>query len=108
MKLSTQAIAAALLLCGSSLAMAQTTDQSPGTSPAPAFGSAPSAGGASAMPESMGPITTEAQVKEKLQSAGYSNIQSIRKDADGWTAKATKNGQQVAVNLDGNGNIKTR
>jgi hypothetical protein len=39
---------------------------------------------------------------------GYSDVRNIHQDKDGWKATATKNGKQVAVDLDRNGNIEAR
>ena len=53
-------------------------------------------------------VTDQAQVKQQLEQQGYTNVQNIRKDRTGWTAKAKKGGQQVTVNIDSNGQVKTR
>ena len=53
-------------------------------------------------------ITDQAQVKQQLERQGYTNVQNVRKDHAGWTAKAKKDGQQVTVNVDGNGQVVTR
>ena len=52
--------------------------------------------------------TDEAQVKQQLEQQGYTNVQNVRKDRTGWTAKAKKDGQQVTVNVDSSGQVKTR
>lgn len=51
---------------------------------------------------------SEAQVKQKLQAAGYTSVTNLRKDRDGWTADAMKNGQQVALDIDKSGRIEPR
>lgn len=53
-------------------------------------------------------VTDQAQVKQQLEQQGYTNVQNIRKDRTGWTAKAKKDGQQVTVNIDNSGQVKTR
>ena len=53
-------------------------------------------------------VTDQAQVKQRLEQQGYTNVQNVRKDRMGWTAKAKKDGQQVTVNVDNSGQIKTR
>ena len=53
-------------------------------------------------------VTDQAQVKQQLEQQGYTNVQNVRKDGAGWTAKANKDGQQVTVNVDNSGQIKTR
>jgi peptidase YpeB-like protein len=53
-------------------------------------------------------VTDQKQVKQQLEQQGYTNVQNVRKDRTGWTAKANKDGQQVTVNVDNSGQIKTR
>lgn len=49
---------------------------------------------------------TEGQAKARMESRGYSNVTRLRKDDQGiWRASATKDGQQVSVSLDYQGNV---
>jgi protein CpxP len=49
---------------------------------------------------------TEAQVRSRLEAAGYTNITDLRKDDQGiWRGKAMKDGRQVNVGMDFKGNI---
>ena len=49
---------------------------------------------------------TEAQAKERLEAAGYTNVSGLRKDDQGiWRGTATKDGKQVNVAVDFRGNI---
>jgi ABC-type transport system substrate-binding protein len=49
---------------------------------------------------------TEAQAKERLEAAGYTNVSALRKDDQGiWRGTATKYGRQVNVGIDFKGNI---
>jgi hypothetical protein len=50
----------------------------------------------------------EAQVKQRLEADGYSDVSDVHKDKDGWTAKAQHNGKQVTVDVDSTGKIETR
>ena len=50
----------------------------------------------------------QAQVKQQLEKQGYSNIQGIHKDRDGWKADAEKGGQKVTVDLDSHGQVKAK
>lgn len=50
----------------------------------------------------------QAQVKQQLEKQGYSNVQGVRKDRDGWTANAEKGGQKVTVDLDSHGQVKAK
>jgi hypothetical protein len=68
-------------------------------------------GGASGMTSGSGTsaqVTDQAQVKQQLEQQGYTNVQNVRKDRTGWTAKAKKDGQLVTVNVDNSGQVKTR
>ena len=49
---------------------------------------------------------TEAQVKSRLEAAGYTNVTELRKDEQGiWRGKAMKDGRQVNVGVDFKGTI---
>jgi hypothetical protein len=51
---------------------------------------------------------TEAQVKQKLQDDGYSNLRDLHKDAKGWSAKGTKNGKEMTVDVENTGKIQAK
>lgn len=105
-KMTSSAIATALLLGASSLAMAQSTTTSPSATPAP--GSAPSMNSSSGLSGSSSAPMNEAQVKQRLEADGYSNVSDVHKDKDGWAAKAMHNGKSVTVGLDSAGKIETK
>ena len=49
---------------------------------------------------------TEAQVRSRLEAAGYTNVTELRKDEQGiWRGKAMKDGRQVNVGVDFKGTI---
>ena len=49
---------------------------------------------------------TEGQAKSRIESNGYSNVNEIRKDDRGvWRGKAMKDGRNVTVSLDFQGNV---
>lgn len=49
---------------------------------------------------------TESQAKTRIQDAGYANVTALAKDDQGvWRGEATKDGRQVAVALDYQGNV---
>jgi putative membrane protein len=51
---------------------------------------------------------TEGQAKSKIESQGYTNVSSLKKDGNGiWTGSATKGGNKVNVRLDFQGNVTT-
>src|SRR4051794_25684449 len=107
MNSKTLAVATALTFGISGLAFAQSSSTSP-KSPPPASGSATTTQQApsSSSPSTTSPSSpsatsrstagsgstnmTEADVKQKLESQGYSNVTDIKKDKDGYTAKAMK------------------
>ena len=97
-------VAAALMFGASSIAMAQSSSRDTAT-PAPAMKSSPSS---SSLSGSSSAPMNEAQVKQKLEADGYSNVSDVRKDKDGWTAKANHNGKQVTVDVDANGKIESK
>jgi hypothetical protein len=50
---------------------------------------------------------TEAQAKSRLEDDGYSHITDLKLDENGiWVAKAQKDGDEVDVTLDYQGNIR--
>ena len=54
-------------------------------------------------------IVRETIVKDIIEKNGFSNISGLTKDDNGvWRGKAMKNGQQVDVSLDYQGNVVTR
>jgi len=49
---------------------------------------------------------TENQARERISDAGYSNVSPLQLDNDGvWRGTATKDGRQVNVSFDYQGNI---
>jgi len=49
---------------------------------------------------------TEGQAKARIESRGFSNVSELTKDNQGvWRGKAQKDGKQVAVSLDYQGNV---
>jgi hypothetical protein len=55
---------------------------------------------------SNGPTTTQQQVQQELSRYGYSDVTDLR-PVQGWTADATKNGENVHVMLSQNGLVAT-
>src|SRR5258707_132465 len=114
-KLKTFGLLGAMLLGASSLAYAQTA---PSTS-APATGAPTVTSPTGTSPTGSSPTVsqptggsqrqqatklTETDVKKKLEAAGYSSVTGIKQDKNGYTAMAMKNGKQVKVDVDANGN----
>jgi putative membrane protein len=135
-RITTAALAAALLLGGTSLAAAQTSS---GTAPATGAGAgtnspsnvtaqpnAPTAqqeqqgrpreasgSSGSSQQSGDGQITpgansfTEAQAKSRIESMGYQQVTNLKKDPNTsvWSGDATKEGKQVQVQLDYQGDV---
>lgn len=52
---------------------------------------------------------TEAQAKERIAEAGYTDVSGLKLDDKGvWRGTATKDGKSVSVGLDYQGNIVTQ
>jgi hypothetical protein len=85
-------LTASALIAASPLALAQTTSKSHDT-------------GSAASAQASASVTTETQVKQKIEAAGYNNVTGIKKDHDGWRAEASKNGKQVALDVDRSGKV---
>jgi len=49
---------------------------------------------------------TEGEARSRIEKQGFTNVDALKKDDDGiWRGMGTKNGQQVAVALDYQGNV---
>lgn len=49
---------------------------------------------------------TEGQAKSRIEAAGYTQVSDLKKDDAGvWRGKAMKDGKQVSVSLDFQGNV---
>jgi hypothetical protein len=96
----------ATLLAAAGIANAQTTTPS-----SPSATTPPSGGSSTTMPSGSasggaGAMSATA-VKSKIEASGYTNVTGLKQDAaGGWTAKASKGGQQVAVSVDSKGMVK--
>ena len=80
------------------------TDNSTTTSTAPTATSTDQSNPAAPVPGANS--FTEAQAKTRIQDAGFSNVSALTKDDKGiWRGTAAKDGKQVAVALDFQGNV---
>ena len=60
-------------------------------------------------PEAASNSFTEGQAKGHIEKAGYTDVTSLVKSADGiWTAKAMKDGKSMDVSLDFKGAVTAR
>jgi protein CpxP len=107
MKRTIVAIATLLAAAGIAHAQTSTTPSSPSATTPPSGGSATTMPGSSgAMSGAAGAMSPSA-VKSKIEASGYSNVTNLKQDnAGGWTAQATKGGQQVAIAVDSKGSVK--
>jgi hypothetical protein len=52
---------------------------------------------------------TEGEAKSRIEAKGFSNVSGLQKDNDGvWRGHATRDGKQVEVSLDYQGNVVAR
>jgi hypothetical protein len=52
---------------------------------------------------------TEGQARSRIEAAGFTGIDNLEKDDQGiWRGRAMRNGAQVSVSLDYQGNVSTR
>jgi len=100
-------IAAALLLGASSLAFAQDAGSGSGSdsSPSTETGASPSQGQpggptGSEMQGSESAQLSEATVKSKLESEGYSNVMGVMRSGEKYEATAQKDGKPVKLFID--------
>ncbi|WP_034854611.1 PepSY domain-containing protein [Sinorhizobium sojae] len=94
--------AAALMGAVATASFAQTTPSAEGDTPAVAT------------PDSQNPTApvegansfTEAQAQERIEEAGYTDVNGLKLDENGvWQATAMKDGKSVSVALDYQGNV---
>jgi hypothetical protein len=96
------AFAAAVLVLGTSGAIAQSTANSNGHTPAVATSGAMNADAPVAGKNSF----TESQARSRIEAAGFTGVSALTKDNDGvWHGKASKAGTIQTVNLDFQGNV---
>ncbi|WP_027998978.1 PepSY domain-containing protein [Sinorhizobium arboris] len=95
-------VATALMSAVATASLAQTTPSTEGDTPAVAT------------PDSQNPAApvagansfTEAQAKERIEEAGYTDVSGLQLDDKGvWQATAMKDGKSVSVALDYQGNV---
>jgi hypothetical protein len=110
-KLKTLCASGALLLIGSTLALAQTiTPPTDGSHPDLATAERPVSGPVAAVPPSLGlsasQVAIESAVRKRIEDAGYYSVYGIMPSFDGYHARAMESGQRVTVDVDGNGNVR--
>lgn len=60
-------------------------------------------------PEAGANSFTEAQAKDRIEGAGFTQVTGLRKDDQGiWRATASKGGAQINVSVDFRGNVTTQ
>ena len=101
---------AVLLALGLWIVMAQTGTRTP-TAASTLPGTTSSAPAVSVATNETPPLKgansfTEAQVKDRIEAAGYTQVSALLKDQDGiWRANAIKGGASVRIAFDFKGNI---
>jgi hypothetical protein len=108
-KVKTLCGSGALLLIGSTLALAQTITPPPsGSHPdlatQPDYHATEPSTPVAAAPSSQ--ATIKAAVRKQIEDAGYYSVYDITPSFDGYHARAMEPGQRVTVDVDGNGNVR--
>lgn len=94
------------MFAATGIAVAQTTTQSPATpatppttTPAtPTMPKTPPAGATSS--------TSATAAKAQIEASGYTGVKALKRQEDGsWQGRAQKNNVEVAVSVDGRGNV---
>jgi hypothetical protein len=88
------------MLAATGIAVAQTTPQTAPTTPqtAPTMPKTPPAGATTS--------TSSAAAKAQIEASGYTGVKALKRGEDGsWQARAMKNNVEVAVSVDGRGNV---
>jgi Peptidase propeptide and YPEB domain len=63
----------------------------------------------SAGAETSSPLApSETAIKTKLESAGYTQVRDIKSTAEGFSAKAVKQGNKVSLIIDSSGQIREK
>lgn len=94
-------LTAVAMLAATGIAVAQTT--TPATPPAappatPTVPKTPPAGATSS--------TSANAAKAQIEASGYNGVKALKRQEDGsWQARAMKNNVEVAVSVDGRGNV---
>ena len=96
------AFAAAILMLGTGAGFAQITATTNGRTPAVATSGATNPDAPVAGKNSF----TESQAKSRIEAAGFTGVSGLTKDNDGvWRGTAMKEGKNVEVSLDYQGNV---
>ncbi|MDP1748652.1 MAG: PepSY domain-containing protein [Reyranella sp.] len=97
-------LTAVAMLAATGIAIAQTTPTTPPTTTpatppaAPTMPKTPPAGATSS--------TSANAAKAQIEASGYSSVKALKRQEDGsWQARAMKNNVEVAVSVDGRGNV---
>jgi hypothetical protein len=81
------------MLAATGIAVAQTTPPT-----APTVPKTPPAGATTS--------TSPAAAKAQIEASGYTGVKALKRQEDGsWQARAMKNNAEVAVSVDGRGNV---
>jgi hypothetical protein len=114
-KVKTLCASGALLLIGSTLALAQTITPPPsGSHPDLATQpdsratepSSPVAAVPPSLPEGAPSLAVQSAVRKLVEDAGYYSVYGITPSDDGYHARAMMSGQRVTVDVDEGGNVR--
>jgi hypothetical protein len=87
------------MIAATGIAVAQTTAPTAPSAPAtPTMPKTPPAGATT--------TTSQGAAKAQIEASGYTDVKALKKQDDGsWSARAMKNNVEVAVSVDGRGNV---
>jgi hypothetical protein len=99
--------AAALLVGASSIVIAQTNSTNPSNAGGANAPAATTGGPATAPSRGLSGTSSpgEAQIKQKLENGGYSQIQLHENATNQWSGTAMKNGRQVNIQVTPDGSV---
>jgi hypothetical protein len=96
------AVLAALCFGASSVALAQSATTNPSADSKMGQGAAAGSGTSSGMTES------EQQAQKNLENQGYTQVRDVKSTAEGISARAMKDGKDVALTIDSSGKVQEK
>ena len=102
--ISCAAIAGVIMVAAGSAAWAQAYNPNPGT-PGPSAASPVTSDSGQAAGQDREGLTTFERAKQELHKAGYKDSHDWKRMANGWSADAVRNDQNVHVMVGDNGQI---
>ncbi len=96
------ALSAALCFAAPWVALAPSASASPSQDPSGGQGASAGSGTSSPM------TTSEQEAKRKLEDQGYTQVREVKSSPEGISAKAMKDGKEVALTIDSSGKVREK